>query len=119
MSDAQKLMADVLAAHRWSPAKDDARGGCYGCAYHGDYAGWIAHVTPEIDKARRWSDEHSAKASPIGRVIYDDQDDLFTVKTAPNTWVAYHAQGHLYRLSNADIDGDRGDQIVGVIEAQP
>ncbi len=51
MSDAQKPMADVLAAHRWSPAKNDMRGGCYGCAYHGDYAGWIAHVTPEIDKA--------------------------------------------------------------------
>lgn len=51
MSAAQKLMADVLAAHRWSPAKDDARGGCFGCAYHGDYTGWVAHITPEIDEA--------------------------------------------------------------------
>jgi hypothetical protein len=91
MSDIDRI-AEVLTAHRWSPAKDDARGGCYGCAYHGDYAGWVAHVTSN----RRWSDEHSAKAEAIGRVIYDDQDDLFTVKTAPNTWVAYHTQGHLY-----------------------
>lgn len=63
-----------------------------------------------------WTDEHRAKNEPIGRVLYDVDDDLFTVKTGPNTWVAYHAQGHLYKLNNYDMDDDRGDQIVGEIE---
>lgn len=66
--------------------------------------------------ARRWTDGDLAREAPVGAVLYDDDDDLFTVKKGPNTWVAYHAQGHLYTLSNADIDGDRGDQLVGEVE---
>ena len=62
----------------------------------------------------RWSDEHSAKASPIGLVIYDDDDDLFTVKAKNGKWVVYSRDR--YELRDSDIDADRGDQIVGVIE---
>ncbi|WP_135451328.1 hypothetical protein [Mycobacterium sp. DL99] len=71
-----------------------------------------------VELPEPWTDEHSAKGEPVGRVIYDADDDLFTVKVANGKWVAYYSQGHLYSLTNADIDGDRWDQIVGVIEVR-
>jgi hypothetical protein len=63
---------------------------------------------------QRWTAEHSAANSPAGIVLYDDDDDLFTVKTA-NGWVTYSRDDvrHYPPLTNHDIDQDRGDQIVG------
>lgn len=66
---------------------------------------------------QRWGDEHSAKAAPIGAVLYDDDDDLFTLKVRANEWVTYSRDRyHSHALSDWDIDGDRGDQLVGEIE---
>lgn len=66
---------------------------------------------------QRWSDEHSARTSPRGLVIYDDDDDLFTLKTGDNEWVTYSRDRLPFAdpLRDRDIDGDRGDQIVGQI----
>lgn len=63
-----------------------------------------------------WQAEHSAKGAPTGTVLYDVDDDLITIKTGPNEWAAYHCHRHLYTLSNRDIDADRGDEIVGVVD---
>ena len=67
---------------------------------------------------RRWSDKNSAKESVPGTVLYDDDDDLFTVKIGPGRWATYSRDRLPFAepLSNRDIDGDRGDQIVGVIQ---
>lgn len=65
---------------------------------------------------QRWTDDDQARRAPVGAVLYDDEDDVFTVKKGQNVWVAYHSQGHLYTLANADIDADTGDQIVGEVE---
>lgn len=67
----------------------------------------------QAQSVQRWGDEHSAKTSPIGLVIYDDDDDLFTVKAKNGKWVVYSPS---HTLRDSDIDADRGDQIVGVIE---
>ena len=76
--------------------------------------------TPERDPAvvQRWGDEHSARNMPIGTVIYDDADDLFTVKAGPGRWITYSQDRLPFAdpLNDRDIDGDRGDQIVGRIE---
>jgi hypothetical protein len=65
--------------------------------------------------AQRWDVEHSARDAPIGIVLYDDDDDLFTVKTKDGEWVVY-SRDRYEPLRDADIDGDRGDQIVGQLE---
>lgn len=67
---------------------------------------------------QRWTDEHSARKAPIGAVLYDDDDDLFTVKTKPGEWVTYSRDRLPFAepLNDRDIDGDRGDQLVGELE---
>ena len=66
---------------------------------------------------RRWSDKDSAKRSVLGTVLYDDDDDLFTVKAGPGRWITYSRERLPFAepLHDRDIDGDRGDQIVGAI----
>jgi len=64
---------------------------------------------------QRWTDEHSARKAPIGAVLYDDDDDLFTLKTGDNKWVTY-ARDRYDSLNDRDIDGDRGDQLVGELD---
>ncbi|WP_156753000.1 hypothetical protein [Mycobacterium sp. 1245801.1] len=68
--------------------------------------------------AQRWAAEHSAKGAPVGIVLYDDDDDLFTVKTRDGEWVTYSRDylGQHSPLGDGDIDRDRGDQIVGQLE---
>lgn len=68
--------------------------------------------------AYRWDGSLTAAAAPIGVVIYDDGDDLFTVKVRGNEWVTYSRDRLPFAdpLRDRDIDGDRGDQIVGQIE---
>jgi hypothetical protein len=65
--------------------------------------------------AQRWSAEHSAKGAPIGIVLYDDDDDLFTVKTKDGEWVTYSRDPYS-PLGDRDIDGDQGDQLVGQLD---
>lgn len=65
---------------------------------------------------QRWTAEHSAKEAPIGAVLYDDDDDLFTVKTRDSEWVTYSRDVGYPPLRDPDIDGDRGDQLVGQLE---
>lgn len=75
--------------------------------------------TPQpIPHNARWADEHSAEGAPIGTVLYDHDDDLITVKVAANTWHDYFRDRRNLTspLTNRDIDGDRGDEIVGVID---
>lgn len=67
--------------------------------------------------AQRWTAEHSARGARIGIVLYDDDDDLFTVKTRDGQWVTY-ARDRYDHLTDRDIDGDRGDQIVGHLDAR-
>lgn len=64
---------------------------------------------------QRWTDEHSARKAPIGAVLYDDDDDLFTLKAKHNEWVTY-SRDRYDSLSDRDIDGDRGDQLVGELD---
>ena len=66
----------------------------------------------------RWGDEHQARTTPGGTVIYDDDDDLFTVKAGPNEWVTYSRDRLPFAdpLRDRDIDGDRDDQIVGKLD---
>lgn len=64
---------------------------------------------------QRWTDEHSARKAPIGIVLYDDDDDLFTVKTKDGEWMVY-SRDRYEPLRDSHIDGDRGDQIVGQLE---
>jgi hypothetical protein len=66
---------------------------------------------------QRWTDEHSARKAPIGAVLYDEDDDLFTIKTKDNEWVTYSRDRFAgWPLHDSDIDGDRGDQLVGELE---
>jgi hypothetical protein len=67
--------------------------------------------------AQRWAAEHSAKGAPIGIVLYDDDDDIFTVKTKDGEWVTY-SRDRYQPLDDSDIDGDSGDQIVGQLETR-
>lgn len=67
---------------------------------------------------QRWSAEHSAKGAPIGVVLYDDDDDLFTVKTRDGEWMVY-SRDRYEPLRDSDIDRDRGDQIVGLLDDSP
>lgn len=72
----------------------------------------------QITSAQRWAAEHSAKGAPIGIVLYDDDDDLFTVKWRNGEWATY-SRDYLRQhspLTDYDIDRDRGDQIVGQLE---
>ncbi len=64
---------------------------------------------------QRWTEEHSARKAPVGAVLYDDDDDLFTLKTKDNKWVTY-SRDRYDSLSDRDIDGDRGDQLVGQLD---
>lgn len=68
--------------------------------------------------AQRWAAEHSAEGAPVGIVLYDDDDDLFTVKERNGEWTTYSRDDarRYPPLTNHDIDRDRGDQIVGVLE---
>lgn len=67
--------------------------------------------------AKRWAAEHSAKGAPIGIVLYDDDDDLFTVKTKSGEWAVYSRDRFYgWPLRDSDIDGDHGDQIVGLLD---
>ena len=64
----------------------------------------------------RWgSKEHSAKNAPLGIVLYDDDDEIFTVKAKDGTWETY-SRDFASPLADRDIDGDQGDQIVGFLE---
>ena len=47
-------------------------------------------------------------------VLVDD-DDLFTLKTKAGEWVTY-SRDRYDSLNDRDIDGDRGDQIVGQLK---
>jgi hypothetical protein len=67
---------------------------------------------------QRWAAEHSATGAPVGIVLYDDDDDLFTVKTKDGEWIVY-SRDRYEPLRDSDIDRDRGDQIVGMLEAKP
>lgn len=71
--------------------------------------------TTGIDGNQRWGAENSAVGAPVGIVLYDDDDDLFTVKERNGEWATYSHDhpGHYGPLTNADIDRDIGDQIVG------
>ena len=60
----------------------------------------------------RWGEGNSAAKTPVRTVLYDDDDDLFTVKIGPGEWVTY-SRDRFDSLTNRDIDGDFGDQIVG------
>lgn len=62
-----------------------------------------------------WQAEHSAKGAPMGTVLYDVDDDLITIKTGPNEWTVYSLDRH-EPLRDRDIDADRGDEIVGVVD---
>lgn len=77
MTDIDRI-TEVLTAHRWSPAKKDMRGGCYGCAYHGDYAGWVAHITPAIEAELHPVIETTSQLDALadGTVILDADDDV-------------------------------------------
>ena len=45
-------LADVLAAHQWSPAKPFVgRGGCIGCAFHGSYEAFVTHQVAAVAAA--------------------------------------------------------------------
>jgi hypothetical protein len=64
---------------------------------------------------QRWAAEHSATGAPIGIVLYDDDDQIFTVKTKNGEWETY-SRNYREPLRDRDIDGDLGDQIVGLLE---
>lgn len=64
---------------------------------------------------QRWSTEHSAEGASIGVVLYDDDDDVFTLKATDGEWVTY-SRDRYEPLRDLDIDRDRGDQIVGQLE---
>lgn len=65
----------------------------------------------------RWGAENSAAGAPIGIVLYDDDDDLFTVKKKDGAWETY-SRDRYEPLRDFDIDHDRGDQIVGQLDSK-